>query len=418
VDYVPRRHAARSTADYVFHQLIPYLGNKRQLLTLIGEALAHTGVVPARATFVDAFAGSGVVARYAKQLGFAVVANDWEPFALALNTAAIACDRAPAFAALGGYERALEQLEALPGVDGWITRTWCPADDAAPDPTKERLFYRRATGRRLDAIRERIATWRNDGTIDGDGEACLLAPLLYQACFLSNTSGVFKGFHAGWGGRNATSLHRILEDLSLVPQRFFDNGRRHHATAVDARHLAGELASRGVTADVVYLDPPYNQHPYASNYHVLHSLTVWDRPELPPPTERGHRAGIRRDWTARKSAFNSRLTAAAALADVFDRLDAPHVLLSYSEDGLIPLERLLSLASAHGAVRIFCRRYKRYRTSPTRPSPRPSTVEFVLAIDRTKARSDDDVGRALETVASAGAPSSSAPHAAAPGQLE
>ena len=61
------QHAARLTDAYVFHQLLPYLGNKRHLLDLIDEAVSATGVAPERATFVDAFAGSGVVARYAKQ---------------------------------------------------------------------------------------------------------------------------------------------------------------------------------------------------------------------------------------------------------------------------------------------------------------------------------------------------------------
>ena len=95
-------HAARSTDEYVFHQLLPYLGNKRSLLELIGDAIKATGVAPGRATFVDAFAGSGVVSRLAKQLGFAVIANDWEPYARVINTAAIACDAPPELPALGG----------------------------------------------------------------------------------------------------------------------------------------------------------------------------------------------------------------------------------------------------------------------------------------------------------------------------
>jgi hypothetical protein len=33
-------------------------------------------------------------------------------------------------------------------------------------------------------------------------------------------------------------------------------------------------------------------------------------------------------------------------------------------------------------VHAHCRSYKRYRVSPTRPSPRPRNVEFVLRIDR------------------------------------
>ncbi len=362
MQYDRRQHAARHTNDYVFHQLLPYLGNKRHLLDLIGQALAATGIAPGRSTFVDAFAGSGVVSRFAKQVGFAVVSNDWEPYAEALNTAAIACEGPPACSALGGYDAAIRTLNALPGTDGWVTAHLCPADDLAPDPVHERLFYRRATGRRLDAIRAQIATWQASGAIDA--------------------------------ASNGTALHRILADLQLQPQRFLATGRAHRVYAVDAVALGTQLTT---TPDVVYLDPPYNQHPYASNYHVLNSLVVWDQPALPPPTARGWKAAIRPDWRQRKSAFNDRRGAAAAFAALFDRFDAPWLLVSYSTDGTLPLERLVALAAGHGAVRAFCRRYKRYRTSPTRPSPRPRNVEFVLAIDRRR-RAEDGGAAALAAI--------------------
>jgi adenine-specific DNA-methyltransferase len=405
VRYDRRLHRARTTGDFVFHQLIPYLGNKRHLLDLIGDALDATGVRAERATFVDAFAGSGVVARFAKQRGFAVVANDWEPYARVLATAAIACDAPPPLRAFGGYEQALRELEALPGEDGWVARTLCPTDDAAPDCARERLFYRRATGRRFDAIRARIADWQARGLADDDAACCLLAPLLYQACWLANTSGVFKGFHAGWGGRNGTALHRILADLRLQPLHFLANGRAHRVLAVDALHLHDELRA---TADVVYLDPPYNQHPYASNYHVLNSLVLWDRPTLPPPTARGWKAGIRGDWRARRSAFNTSTEAPAAFARLLASLRARHVLVSYSTDGTIPLPHLVALAAEHGALDVHCRAYKRYRTSPTRPSPRARNVEFVLRVARGRPRRGD-AERALAAIAQCAAAVHGAP---------
>ncbi len=400
VRYDPRRHTARLTGEFVFHQLIPYLGSKRHLLDLIGAAVDATGLLPARATFVDAFAGSGVVGRFAKQRGFAVVANDWEPYARVLNNAAIVCDGPPALQALGGYERALATLNALPGIDGWVSRTLCPADDSAPDPHRERLFFRRATGRRLDAIRERIAAWQRDGIVDDEAACCLLAPLLYQACWLANTSGVFKGFHAGWGGSNGTALHRILADLQLAPLRFLATGRPQRVLAVDAAELPAALGER---PDIVYLDPPYNQHPYASNYHVLNSLVMWDQPELPPPTQRGFKSAIRPDWRARRSAFNRASTAAAAFEQMLANFDASHLLVSYSTDGVVPLELLVKMAAEHGALSLFCRGYKRYRTSPTRPSPRARNVEFVLAIDRGTARRNSDADAVLEHVRGAAA---------------
>ncbi|MFW6079932.1 MAG: DNA adenine methylase, partial [Gemmatimonadota bacterium] len=270
-----RNHAAAHTEEYVFHLLIPYIGNKRKLLPLIFGAIEEArGVAPARegvsravrggsggrrGLFVDFFAGSGVVSRMAKRLGFRVLANDWEPYALEINRCYVACNGMPAFESLGGADAVFERLNALEPVEGWVARHLCPRDDDDPDPDRERMFYTRANGMRIDAIRSRIAEWEAAGRIDERERACLLAPLLWAACYTSNTSGVFKGFHRGWGGRTGTALYRILSDLELRRPVLYDNGRPNAVRRMDALELARALCDEGEAIDVAYLDPPYNQ---------------------------------------------------------------------------------------------------------------------------------------------------------------
>ncbi len=87
------------------------------------------------------------------------------------------------------------------------------------------MFYMRRNGMRIDAVREAIAAWQDAGRIGPLEESCLLAPLVYQACYRSNTSGVFKGFHNGWGGQTGTALYRIATELKLDVPVFCDNGR-------------------------------------------------------------------------------------------------------------------------------------------------------------------------------------------------
>ena len=202
--YNKRRHAARTTDDYLFHQLVPYLGNKRRLLHLILAALEQTGTLGRGnhknpPIFADLFAGSGVVSRLARQNGYRVIANDWEPYSHALNHALLACVEAPDFAQLGGYQSAIDQLNSLPEIEGWVTRNLCPRDDDFYDPALDRLFFKRRNGMRIDAIRQQISQWQHQGLIDPIEMSALLAPLLYSASFVSNTSGVFKSFHQGWG---------------------------------------------------------------------------------------------------------------------------------------------------------------------------------------------------------------------------
>jgi adenine-specific DNA-methyltransferase len=281
VQHHPRRHAAVRTQDYLFSQLIPYIGNKRKLLPLIAEGIAHTGC--AGGAFVDLFAGSTVVSRLAKTMGFRVLANDWEPYSHQIALGTVALNRPPAFEALGGPQAAFDLLNRLPPLEGYVATHLCPQSDEAPDVDNERLFFTRSNGMRIDAIREQIAAWDGAGLLSDGERAYLLAPLVYAVSYVSNTSGVFKGFHRGWGGKTGTALYRILSDLTLRPPVLHDSGADHLALREDAQALAPRLsealgsaglAEIGERPAVVYIDPPYNQHPYGSNYHVLNTVVL------------------------------------------------------------------------------------------------------------------------------------------------
>lgn len=376
MQWSPTRHSANVTREYVFHQLIPYIGNKRKLLGLVNRAIDASGIRPDTHLFADLFAGTGVVGRFAKSTGYAVQANDWEPYSHALNRCALDLSAPPLFFGTRTYEDVLIELNALPGREDWVTTHLCPRNDDLLDHEKDRLFYTRANGMKIDAIREKIAAWEKDGALNDLQTAALLAPLLYQCSYVANTSGVFKGFHKGWGGQTGTALYRIKAELVLRPALFLDNGRTSHAQRLDAREAA-RLVPKAAFA---YLDPPYNQHPYGSNYHVLNSVALWDKPTLSPLISgRGDKAAIRTDWRSlRRSAYNHAKTATQAYAELLRTLPATWIATSYSTEGVIPLLSLLEANLAIGASQVFCQPYKRYRVSSQRSSKKPMTVEFIV----------------------------------------
>jgi adenine-specific DNA-methyltransferase len=393
--YVRKRHASVRTTDFVFNQLIPYIGNKRKLLDLIAQALTYTtrGDIP---TFLDIFAGSGVVSRLAKTLGYRVIANDWEPYTKIINGCYISNNEPPEFSRFGGYNNALEILNTLPPREDWITEHLCPRDDEHYDIEVDRMFYMRKNGMRIDAIRHQIGEWYADGSLTESEYNCLLAPLLYQACYTSNTSGVFKGFHNGWGGQTKTALYRIAGDLRLTPAVFDDNGHDNEVLCDDAQRVAEQLQDREL--DVAYLDPPYNQHPYGSNYHVLNTIALWDKPTLSKTITPGSKSAIRLDWrTARRSAYNHVEEAARAYARLVGTLSARFVLTSYSTDGFIPLEKMLEANISRGHVHLEMKGYKRYRVSSQRFSDKPMNVEFVVVLD-THRKSDVSVDELRHSV--------------------
>ncbi|HEY3298070.1 MAG TPA: DNA adenine methylase [Armatimonadota bacterium] len=382
--------------DYVTDQLIPYIGNKRKLLNLIHRAVESTGV--RSGSFFDPFTGSTVVARFAKTLGFRVFANDWEPYSYYIARSGISNNRQPSFKALGGLDAAVTALNNLDPVHGYIASNYCPQDDEKYDPDTERMFYTQENGRRIDAMRERIAIWSDSGMIDADEESVLLSTLIFQSAYCSNTSGVFKGFHRGWGGATKTAWYRIRSTLTLKPMTFWDNGLSNITFRQDAESLVEE-----VRCDIAYLDPPYNQHQYGSNYHMLNTIALWDKPEVSPSWNHRQpgngKAAIREDWrTDRRSPYCYKASAKDAFSRLVQGLQARFILVSYSTDGLISLDDLLKTLSERGKLTAVTQRYKRYRVSSQRPSAKSHNVEFVAIVDTSREGNPADIAKIEELV--------------------
>lgn len=385
---------------YLTDQLIPYIGNKRKLLPMLRKAIEKTGLKGG--TFCDFLAGSGAVSRLTKRMGFCVTANDWEPYADIINLAYIQTNHAPEFAAIGGIDAAFETLNSLPPTIGYIASHYCPADDENPDFERERMFYTQENGRRIDAIREQIQMWKSSGQINRLEEAVLLAPLIYQSSYCSNTSGVFKAFHRGWGGRNGDALYRIRSRLTIRPPIFYDNGCNNLSLREDALVLAERIR-----CDIAYIDPPYNQHQYGSNYHLLNTVALWDKPPISRYIEQGKKtkSAIRLDWrTSRRSPYCYSATALSAFSELVARIRAAYVLVSYSTDGIMPVDALFDVLGRKGSLEVFTKRYKRYRVSSQRPSPRSHTVEFVAIVDTASRSTPSMIEAALERIHAAGNP--------------
>ena len=99
--------------------MVKYLGSKRALVPLIGESARR---IPAR-TACDLFAGTTRVGQELRRSGLVVHSNDLATYSEALGQAYIAADDATLDRArLGAL---LADLSALPGRDGYVTRTFC-----------------------------------------------------------------------------------------------------------------------------------------------------------------------------------------------------------------------------------------------------------------------------------------------------
>lgn len=395
-------------SPYLTTGLIAYIGNKRSLLPFLGKHLAPC--VDALASrnpprFLDPFAGAGGVSRLAKALGFSVGTNDLEYYAALIGFARIVPgpgDLETAFSSEGGSSAVFSALHAFasgaapsqavgaitggPSRDAWewafsqaqgalpyMARYYAPQKTENADWRRERLFYTAENARYLDRAREAIERRypvdpleagedrdkRAEGRSERIAKACLVDALLYQAATHTNTSGVFKACHRGFGGHGKDALGRIMAPMALRAPVLID-GPEATASRMDA---AAFCASH--PADLVYLDPPYNQHQYGSNYHILTTLARWDRPAVSEERSADgfllDRSGIRRDWNRTRSLFCGKNQAVEAFKRLFDAIDARFILLSYNNGGIVPLELMADLLASRGNLRVEEVPYTAYR---------------------------------------------------------
>jgi adenine-specific DNA-methyltransferase len=141
--------------------------------------------------------------------------------------------------------------------------------------------------------------------------------------------------------------------------------------------------------DVAYVDPPYNQHQYGSNYHLLNTIALWDG-IIPGDHETGGKAGIRKDWVKTRSDYCYRERAPSALADLLPGIDARYIFISYSTEGIIPFDELIDICMSRGRVTMITDEYVVYRGGRQSIHRLNHNVEFVIIIDSAASVQPDD----------------------------
>lgn len=300
--------------------MIKYIGSKR---TLIPRILTIVQALPDVRTVLDLFSGTARVGHALKKAGYYVTANDHLAYAHVLAQCYVQADKDQV---LRGAQRLIRELSASPSKPGYFTETFC----------RRSRFVHPRNGGRIDAIREAIAEME----LSADLEAVLLTSLMEATDRVDSTAGLQMAYLKGWAPR-------AYRDLELrVPELVEGPGRALNLDAIDA--------ARQVAADLVYLDPPYNQHSYMGNYHVWETLVLWDKPEV---------YGIackRIQCREYRSPFNSKKRIHKALRDVISALRAKYLLVSFNNEGFVSREEMEGLLRDRGNVHVFTSDYKRY----------------------------------------------------------
>lgn len=290
--------------------MIKYLGSKRTLVPVLG---AIASAVEAH-TAVDLFTGTTRVAQEFKRRGIFTTASDIATYSAALADCYIATDAATVD--LDELDAAIDELDTLPGRPGYITETFC----------NSARFFQPKNGARIDAIRDAIDRWR-----DTPLHPLLLTSLLLAADRVDSTTGIQMAYLKQWAPRSNKDLRLRRPALIEGPGA---------SVPGDVLVTIHDLPA----VDLMYIDPPYNQHRYFSNYHIWETLMRWDRPDHYGVACK--RADARDPET--QSPFNSKPRMPDAFASVIESARADVLLVSYNDEGWVTPEQLAGWLHASG----------------------------------------------------------------------
>ena len=155
-----------------------------------------------------------------------------------------------------------------------------------------------------------------------------------------------------FGGKNQDALFRITGDIKIPYPVFSNYDCDVHVFNGDSNMVCEFLPE----VDIAYLDPPYNQHPYGSNYFMLNALLDYEKPD-----SISNISGIPDDWN--RSLYNKNKYAYLALSDLVDKIKAKYLLISFNSEGFIPLDQMIGLLEKYGKLEVLETKYNAFRGS-------------------------------------------------------
>lgn len=361
--------------DFLTTQIITYLGNKRSLIgkiekeiELISRKLGIEKLVCA-----DLFSGSGIVARMLKKRSSKLIVNDLENYSSVINSCYLINKKDFSREECEYLRKKIEEscrLEKLPGI---ISMNYAPQDDNNIKKG-ERVFYTHQNAVLIDTYRTLIDKIVPDENL----KKFFLAPLITEASIHVNTSGVFKGFYKdkntgigcfGAAGKNA--LARIFGKIELKEPVFSNFESELEIYQKDAVLLSKELKN----LDVAYLDPPYNQHPYGSNYFML-NLILKNKLDV----EISKISGITQDWN--RSAFNKPYSALKSMEEIVSNLNSKFIIISYNSEGFISFDEMSEMLKKYGKLKTVEITYNTFRGSRNLRSRDIHVSEYLFVLEK------------------------------------
>lgn len=362
---------------YLTEQLITYIGNKRALLGFIGKSIIDIKEelgVEKLITF-DGFAGSGVVSRYLKQHSSKIYANDLEKYSTTVTEAYLTNSSEVNIDELSEIVVILNELKNTNDFGIGIIEELYSPKNTFDVKLGERCFYTNENAKIIDNLRRLIDT----NIVPEKYRKLLLSNLLHKSSVHTNTSGVFKGFYKSktngigkFGGDGENALVRIMGEITMDVNVLSENECEYEVFNEDVYTAVEKIGH----VNCVYYDPPYNQHPYSSNYHILNTIYDYIR-----PNKISDISGIRKDWN--KSDYNYKQKAEQSIDSLISKTNSDFIMLSYNNEGIIPSDKIFEILSSYGVVELKKQVYNTFRGSRNLKNRTKKVDELLYILKKT-----------------------------------
>ncbi len=316
-----------------------YTGSKLKLMPWISNLIKEN--CPNCESFCDIFAGTGVVAGYLLNQYSRFVLNDFLYSNNAIYHAFF--EKAPFDNKLLLSRRdQFNSLDAIKLQDNYVSKNYGGK------------FFSNNDARKIGYIRQTIEDSYKSGEINNKEYNILLASLLYSLDRCANTVGHYEAYLKTEDLKDSFKFNLIKpydEELDGKVVEIF-------------REDSNILAKR-IKADIVYVDPPYSSRQYSRFYHVLETITKWDKPKL---------SGVAMKPPLENMSDYCSNSAKDAFADLISSLHCKYIVVSYnntynskssSSANKITLEDIQSILSQRGKTKRFEMDYKAFNAGKT-----------------------------------------------------
>ncbi|MBQ5847740.1 MAG: DNA adenine methylase [Treponema sp.] len=380
--------------QYLTEQLITYIGNKRSLLPFIkqGVEIVQKELNKEFLHCFDVFSGSGIVSRFLKSYASSITTNDLETYAKIISSCYLSNKSSINFDELEKIHSELVKsttneistCELNNSCPGFVSELYAPKDE---DNVQfgERCFYTPYNAKYIDIIRQKITD-----EVPAELQKFFIAPLLSEVSVHANTAGIFKGFYKNsrtgkgqFGGNGKNALERIKGKIEL-PLPIFSNFecpsyifQEDANTLILDEMLYNHLPEKEF--DLAYIDPPYNQHPYGSNYFMLNLIANYQRPDC----EKISRvSGIPKDWN--RSSFNRKRDAAESFTNLVSSLRAKYLMVSFNSEGYISKNEMINILEKVGTVTVLDISYNAFKGSRNLKNRDIYVSEYLFIVKKHK----------------------------------